>query len=199
MEKESAVRPGRRFAGGLLFVLFSLLCALVLCLAAVMLHSFEDGGGAALRARDFEVTEDGGAARIQAGESSDIAILRSACGFALPYFPGQVMYGEAVNADCGGRNAVVVTMTYQSGAVIQAVKPRSAASLILREGLQVQMYEDLRIPFTGLSGGIGAMMCRGDGRACLYFSTEDAAYSIYAPTDGDLLYKYVSENDLKVR
>ena len=198
-KKRSGKALGRLF-GGTVFFLFTLLSAAIVCLTAVLLHSFDvKTGPETLRASDFEVSDDASVSRIVPGESSDLGEIRAICGFPLPYFPGQLMYAGVTNADWDGGNAVRVTMEYASGAVIEAVRPAEAAPLIRRAGMEVQLYGNLRVPFTGMYDGIGAVMCRGNGASCLYFSTDTAAYSVYAPVSGDVLYKYVGENGLSVR
>ena len=199
-EERSAGKRGGGFIGKVLYALAALLFTALFCLAAVLVHPFDAEGGAGdYRASDFEVKEENDVPRIWPGESSDIGGIRAICGFPLPYFAGQMMYAEAGNVEYGGKNAVRVTMRYQSGMEIEAVRPPEAAPVIRRDGMEVMMYENLRVPFAGMQGGIGAIMCRGKADSCLYFSTDDAAYSIYAPVGPELLYRYVSETGLSVR
>ncbi len=189
------------FTRKVLFFLFTVLTAAVLFLTALFMHDF-DAGDAVSRhsAADFEVTEDvPEVSAIIPGESGDIGELRRICGFPLPYFAGQIMYGEAANAVYDGKKAVTVTMEYQSGVVIRAVRPAAAAPLIRFRGMETAAGNALRIPFAGMSGGIDALMCRGTEGACLIFHTSDAAYAVFAPVDGETLYKYLSENSLSVR
>ena len=201
MGKPSGRGWARRFIGRAGFVLFAAFIAALSVLAGIRLHSFDPSLTARAGASGFEVREEGaGAARIRPGESGDIGEIRRECGFPMPYFPGQVMFGEMTNVSYDGKNAVRVTMSYPGGVVIQAVRPREAAFLIKREGLGVQLYESLRVPFGRISSSyIPALMCGGRAGSCIFFSTEDAAYSIFAPADGETLYRYVYENDLDVR
>lgn len=170
-------------------------------LAGIRIHSFDSSAAGRAGASGFEVRdEDAGAARIRPGESGDISEIRRECGFPMPYFPGQIMYGEMTNVPYDGKNAVRVTMTYPGGVVIEAVRPAEAAFLIKREGLAVQLYESLRVPFGHMSSsGISALMCSGKEGSCIFFSTEDAAYSVFGPVDGETLYRYIHENNLDVR
>ncbi len=193
--------PGRRLLGHLAFVLFTLLAAALLILAALRLHPFDAAkNGRTGAASGFEVTEESDdTARIYPCESSDIGEIRKACGFPLPCFPGQGMYGEAYNVSWMGKNAVRVTMEYPGGVVIEAVRPAAAAALIKRDGMEVRLYESLRVPFAHSAAGPAALLCTGKGGSCMYYSTDSAAYSIYAPVDGDTLYTYIKENDLGVR
>ncbi len=190
----------RRVLGGLLFLVFTLLSAALVCAAAVLLHSFDaEKSKNALNAADFEVVEETAVSRITPGESSDINELRARCGFALPYFPGQLFFGEVSNAEYGGENAVRVTMRYQSGMVIEAVCPAAAAPLIRRSGQELELYDSLEVPFAGMSGGIAALMAQGGGGSSLYFATGAAAYTAYAPVARETLYSYLSENGFSAR
>ena len=200
-EKGSGRGPVRRFFGRAGFVLFAAFIAALAVAVGVRIHSFDPSAAARAGASGFEVRdESAGADRIRPGESGDIGEIRRECGFALPYFPGQVMFGEMINVPYDGKNAVRVTMSYNGGVVIEAVRPAEAAYLIRREGLAVQLYESLRVPFGRVSSSyISALMCTGKEGSCIYFSTEDAAYSVYGPVDGEMLYRYIYENDLDVR
>ena len=191
----------RRFFTRAGFVLFAAFIAALAVLAGIRLHSFDPSLTGRAGASGFEVRdESAGAARIRPGESGDVGEIRRECGFPMPYFPGQVMFGEMTNVPYDGKNAVRVTMSYPGGVVIQAVRPREAVFLIKREGLEVQLYESLRVPFGRISSSyISALMCGGKEGSCIFFSTEDAAYSIFGPVDGETLYRYIYENDLDVR
>lgn len=194
--------PAGRFFIRAGFVLFTVLAAALTVLAGIRLHSFDSSPAGRAGASGFEVRdENAGAARIQPGESGDIGEIRRKCGFPMPYFPGKVMFGEMANVPYDGKNAVRVTMTYSGGVVVEAVQPADAAFLIKREGLEVRLYESLRVPFGRISSSnISALMCCGEKGSCIYFSTGDAAYSIYyEKADGETLYRYIYENNLDVR
>lgn len=199
--KMSGSGAARRFFGRMGFAVVTVLIGALTVLAGVRLHSFDPSAAGRAGASGFEVRdESAGAARIRPGESGDIGEIRRECGFPLPYFPGQDMFGEMSNVPYDGKNAVRVTMTYRGGVVIEAVRPADAAFLIKREGLAVQLYESLRVPFGRISSSyISALMCSGEEGSCIFFSTEDAAYSIFGPVDGEMLYRYIYENDLDVR
>ncbi len=184
----------------------NLLCGLgllVLCaavgLGAVMLHSWtEPGAEKALNAEDFEV-EGGQRERVVAGESSDLTYLRTRAGYPLPYFDGQMFMGEIRNAAYDGKNVCLVTMTYRSGLVITAAAPREAAPLLLREGMEVLTGRTWEISLAG-NVKMPGLMCRGNSGACLYFETDGAAYSVFAPGMGaEELYGYLSETSLNVK
>ena len=191
----------RRFFGRAGFILFTAFIAALAVLAGVGLHSFDPSLPGRTGASGFEVRDEStGTPRIRPGESSDIGEIRKECGFPLPYFPGQVMFGEMTNVPYDGKNAVRVTMSYPGGVVIEAVRPLEAAFLIKREGLEVQLYESLRVPFGRIASSyVSALMCSGKAGSCICFSTDDAAYSIFGPVDGETLYRYIHENDLDVR
>ena len=175
-----------------------LFCGAV-CLGAAMFHSWTEPGAAReMRAEDFEV-EGAGRERVVAGESSDLTFLRNRAGCPLPYFEGQMFMGEIRNAEYDGKNACVVTMTYQSGLVITAAAPREAAPLLLRKDMEVLMRGDGEISLAG-NVKLRALMCQGKSGSCLYFETDSAAYSVYAPgTDAERLYAYLTETRLNVR
>ena len=191
--------PGGRIFKNLLFgVGVLLMCALIL-FGAVMLHSWKASGtNQSLKAEDFEV-EEGPRERVLPGESSDLTFLRNRAGCPLPYFEGQMFLGEIRNAEYGGQNACLVTMTYQSGLVINACAPREAAPLLEIKEMDVLMRGDARITLTG-NVGIPALMCEGRPGACLYFETDSAAYAVFAPgTRADALYRYLQATPLSVR
>ena len=162
--KMSGSGAARRFFGRMGFAVVTVLIGALTVLAGVRLHSFDPSAAGRAGASGFEVRdESAGAARIRPGESGDIGEIRRECGFPLPYFPGQDMFGEMSNVPYDGKNAVRVTMTYRGGVVIEAVRPADAAFLIKREGLAVQLYESLRVPFGRISSSyISALMCSGE-------------------------------------
>ncbi len=164
-----------------------------------MLHSWtENETEKEWNAEDFEV-EGGQRERVVAGESSDLAFLRSRAGFPLPYFEGQMFMGEIRNASYHGQLACVVTMTYQSGLVLTAAAPREAAPLLLREDMEVLMRGDCVISLAG-NVELQALACQGRSGACLCFETDSAAYSVWAPgTKAEDLYAYIKETRLNVK
>ena len=191
-------KPLRVFRALLCGAALLLFCGAV-CLGAVMFHSWTEPGAAReLRAEDFEV-EGVRRERIVAGESSDLTFLRNRAGCPLPYFEGQMFMGEIRNAEFDGENACIVTMTYQSGLVITAVAPREAAPLLLRKDMEVLMRGDGEIFLAG-NVKLRALMCQGESGSCLYFETDSAAYSVFAPgTDAGRLYAYLTDTRLNVR
>ncbi len=142
----------------------------VIYVVAVLLASPKD------KARDsFVVQEDTGAlAPMQAASGSDAAQMARLFGAPLPVLRGYPSACDGRNTTHDGQTARLVTLTYP-GVVISAVRPSSAAPLLLRPGLSLQLRSDL----TALN--LPAALASRGREHCLYFSDEHAAYAIYAP------------------
>ena len=95
-------------------------------------------------------------------------------GAPLPQFSGHTPAGEARNTRHDGQTVRQVTLTYP-GLVITAVRPASAAPLLLRNELSIQSRSDLTVM------NLPATLAGKGSSHCLYFSSEFAAYSLYAP------------------
>lgn len=111
---------------------------------------------------------------LQAAQFTDPTLLAQSFGVEIPCLSGVPMRGMARNAVYDGKTARVVTLDYD-GLTITAVRPASAAPLLLRDHLSLSTdarYTLLSIPAT--------LASRGDEH-CLYFVTSAAAYAVYAP------------------
>ena len=112
--------------------------------------------------------------RMQPARMNDVQALADLFGAPLPALRGQNAEGEGVNASHDGETARMVTLRY-GDLVITAVRPASAAPLLLRSGLSVSPRTDitaLNMPVT----------LTGRGRVfCAFMTGEDAAYSVYVP------------------
>ena len=112
--------------------------------------------------------------RMQPAAMNDAPALAGLFGAPLPCLPGYAMRGQGDNADYEGSTARVAALQY-SGVTVSAVRPASAAPLLLHEELSVQLR-------TGLSVlNLPAVLAEMGNARCVYFSSTDAAYSIYAP------------------
>lgn len=166
-----------------------------LYLLGAAMHDFHGGGEAA---EAFAVQAEQAVEPIIAGETGDIAQLREMAGFPLLYLANQRFFGEAANASYAGGTARLITLQYQMGIVITAVYPAKAAPLIKRSGLTLLPSAKT----LSLQGNRRTAVCAEDGgrAACLYFTTDDAAYAIYAKgLSGDQLTALCNEYGLSAR
>ena len=160
----------RRLLGGLGGFALTLILAAVIYLAAVLLQT----PGAQEEASFVVREEPETVTRMQSASMQDARALAQLFESPLPALPNAVPNGQAVNTRHDGQTVRKVTLDYGS-LVINAVRPASAAPLLLRGELDLSLRSDLTVlnlPAT--------LACR-DGAWCLYFSDETAAYSLYAP------------------
>ena len=74
------------------------------------------------------------------------------------------------------------------GLCVSAVRPAEAAQLIRRDELTLDT--DTRWSVNGIT----VTVARGDGGACAYYGSEDAAYALYLPTvDTDTLLSHLTQ------
>jgi len=91
------------------------------------------------RQDNWTVLEDAGEVPpLQAAESGDPRALARLFGAPLPVFSGANVSGAARNTAHDGKTVRQITLQY-NGAVITALRPASAAPLLLREGLSVSL------------------------------------------------------------
>lgn len=149
---------------------FGLLMAAALCYVALVMLTGQ-----------FEETKVSPAPQgidpLQPGQTADFAALQQAFGAPLPQLPGYAMQGKAVNETYQGKNVRMACLEYD-GFVLTAVRPAYAAPLLLHEELSLSLEGDVSV------AGLPAALAEGEGARCLYFSTEEAAYSLYAPNAG---------------
>lgn len=111
--------------------------------------------------------------RMQPASSTDVHALAQLFGAPLAALTGYAPAGQAFNTTHDGQLVRVVTLQYPN-AVITAVRPASAAPLLLRADMSVSLRGDL----TALN--LPAVEADKGNALCLYFSNESAAYSVYA-------------------
>lgn len=164
-----AKNASRRFLKNLGYFL-GLIIAAGLCFVSLLMISgqFEEG---------LSTPPAEGIAPLQPGQSTDFAALQQAFGGPLPCLPGYSFQGQATNEVYNGQNVRKVALQYE-GFRLTAVRPAFAAPLLLQEELSLCLDGDATI------AGLPAALAEGRGAHCLYFSTEDAAYSLYAPAAG---------------
>lgn len=112
---------------------------------------------------------------MQAATDSDAGALAALFGADIPYLPGETPRGNARNTAHDGETVRMVTLQYPSGLEITAVRPASAAPLLLRGELSLSLRTDLSVFH------LPASLTQKDGAFCLYFSDTDASYSVYLP------------------
>ncbi len=168
-EKQGNGRGGR-IVKGVFLALFAVLVMAVIYLAAVLIQSPSDGVTGSFVVDEGEEI----ISRMQPAQSGDAQSLASLFGAPLPMLPGFEPQGQAGNTTHDGRNVRVAALQYE-GLMITAVRPASAAPLLLREGLSVSMMNDLTVL------NHPAVLASRNGAHCVYFSNESAAYSVYTP------------------
>ncbi len=156
--------------GGLFAVFGAVLMMAMIYLAAVLIQAPADG-----MAGSF-VVDDGQdiVSRMQPVETGDAGDLASLFGAPLPMLPGLSPWGKAGNTSHDGLNVRAAVLQYE-GLTVTAVRPASAASLLLRGELSVSMKNDLTVL------NHPAVLAGKGGAHCVYFTSESAAYSIYTP------------------
>lgn len=157
-------------AGGALLVLLLIAAVYV---AAVLIQSPGENQISSFSVQEEKET----VSRMQSATMNDAEALVQLFGAPLPVLPGFSFTGEAINAAHDGQNARVVTLRYE-GVTLAAVRPASAAPLLQRSGLSVQMRRDLTVL------GLPAVLAEKGTAHCLYFSSDSAAYALYAPNAG---------------
>ena len=172
MEEATEKKPkskARRFFGHLLSLILSLALMGMIYVAVVVLQppGDEEMGSYVVQEEKEPLT------RMQSATMSDAFALSRLFGAALPMLPNYAMTGKGANLSHDGEIARMAQIQYP-GVLISAVRPASAAPLLLRENLAVSTRGDVTV--LNLPAVLSA---RGDAR-CVYFVTEDAAYSVYA-------------------
>ena len=160
----------RRLLSGLVSVLLGLSLVAVIYLAAVLLSS----PGAQEEESWVVQEEPQPITRMQAANMSDVQGLAQLFGAPLPALPGFAPAGEGRNTSHDGQLARQVTLQY-NGFTVTAVRPASAAPLLLHPELSVSLRGDLTVM------NLPAVLASRENAYCAYFSSDTAAYSIYAP------------------
>lgn len=120
--------------------------------------------------------------RMQAADMNDAQALAQLFGAPLPMLPGMAVNGQGSNTTHDGETVRVATLRYE-GLTITAVRPATAAPLLLHNDLSVSLRSDvtvLNLP--------GVLANKGE-RQCVYLTAENAAYSLYTAqgTEEDFL------------
>lgn len=155
----------RRFFAGTWY-LIGLIIAAVLCFLGVLMLTGHFEG--------LNQPETVGTAPLNPGQTQDVAALSESFGLPLPTLPGYSMHGQALNVSYNGRNVRQAILQYD-GFTITCVQPAFAAPLLLRSDLSLSLEEGITVD------GLPAALSEKDTAFCLYFNTDDAAYSIFAP------------------
>ncbi len=159
-----------------LTVVAVLLCIAIAYLAAAMLDDPDTAGDEQWLVGGEQVELPA----ISAQTSDDARLLARAFGASVPVFSGaRLVSGEVRQARWTGGRAYVLTQQMEISGLpftLSCVRPADAAPLLLRDELA------LRVAGGGLS--VLSMPCAvaggADGALCLYFASEDAAYSLYS-------------------
>lgn len=164
-----AKNKAKRFFSGLGSLALAAVAILAVFVMAVLLET-----PGKQEKESFVVQQEETVSPMQAGSGSDAGEMARLFGAPLPVLRGQTAVCEARNTQHDGQTVRMVTLRY-AGVEITAVRPASAAPLLLRSGLTLQLRSDL----TALN--LPATLASRGSEYCLYFSDEYAAYSIYAP------------------
>lgn len=158
------------FIGRVFLVLGALLLMAVVYVSAVLLQIPDADSGLDTAAAEPETVP-----RMQPAAMNDAQALSELFGAPLPYLPGYALAGQGDNVDYEGANARLVTLQYP-GATITAVRPAAAAPLLLHEGMSVSLHSDLSVL------NLPAMLAEKGNERCVYFSSTQAAYTVYTPS-----------------
>lgn len=173
-QPEKRKKPKNKWVQRALSLLLSLfMMALVYC-AAVLLQSPADTREGSFVVQD----EQEPVTRMQAAAMNDAHALAQLFGAPLPMFPDIAVNGQSGNTTHDGQTVRIVTMQYDD-LQITAVRPASAAPLLLRDGLSVSLRSDLTVL------NLPAVLSSRGGAHCVYLSNESASYSLYIPNAGE--------------
>ena len=150
--------------------LLTLLLIGAVYVAAVLLQSPGDNETASYVVQE----EKEPVTRMQSATVNSAQQLASLFGAPLPALPGYAVTGRGGNTSHDGETVRIASLQY-SGLTVTAVRPASAAPLLLKSDLSVSMRGDLTLL------NLPAMLANKGSAFCLYASSEDAAYAIYAP------------------
>lgn len=136
-----------------------------------------------LGASETHVTSDESASLQSIGgvQSTNLDTLISAFGCDVPHDRAGGI-GVVEDVTLGSLNARILRWQREGGLVISAVRPAGAAQLIREDGLELDTQHMWTV------GGAGLITATGERGSCAYYTTDDAAYSLYlAGADTDAL------------
>ena len=153
----------------LLIIALAILLMALVYVAAVLLQLPGD-----MEENSFVVQEESEpVTRMQAADMNDAAALSALFGAPLPCLPGLTPSGQGGNTTHDGETVRVATLRYE-GLTVTAVRPASAAPLLLHGDLSVSMRSDLTVL------NLPAVLASHGDQYCAYVTSEHAAYSFYA-------------------
>ena len=161
------------FIGRVFLTLGAVLLMAIVYVSAVLLQIPDADSGLDTAAAEPETIP-----RMQPAAMNSAQALSELFGAPLPYLPGYAMAGQGDNVDYEGANTRLVTLQYP-GVTITALRPAAAAPLLLHGELSVNLRGDLSV------FNLPAMLAEKGNARCVYFSSTDAAYSVYAPQAGE--------------
>lgn len=155
----------RRLLSGTVYAV-GLTAAAVICFLLVLLLTGQFEG---LSQPDAVGTDP-----LNPGQTTDAHALADIFGQEIPVLPGYPMHGQALNTSYNGRNVRMAILQYD-GFTVTCVQPAFAAPLLVKNQLSLSLKEGFAVD------GLPAVMAEKDGAYCLYFNTDHAAYSLFAP------------------
>lgn len=145
-------------------------CSVVGC--AVYLGCVLLGNGEEMRS----ARENQAVTRLQAGDFTDLALLKQSFGAPVPYWEQVHMAGETRNLEQYGETVRRMEMRFENGCLVRAVTPRTAAALVWEKQADIPFEQ-------GALDVLGApvlKVSREDGHA-FGFSLDDTYYAVFVP------------------
>lgn len=155
----------RRFLSGTAYGA-GLVIAAVICFLGILLLTGHFEG--------LSQPEAVGADPLNPGQTTDVRALAETFGQEVPALNGYPMHGQALNTTYNGRNVRMAILQYD-GFTVTCVQPAFAAPLLMKNQLSLSLEEGFSVD------GLPAVMAEKNGAYCLYFNTDHAAYSLFAP------------------
>ena len=164
-----------RGKAGAFFRGFGMLLGSVLFGALVYLCCVLLGNGEEMRAAGTE-TKPQAITRLQAGDFTDLSLLKHSFGAPVPYWAQTPFEGESRNREHAGENVRCMEMRFENGCRVQAVMPETAASLI---------WEKKGSSLTGGSvrdvQGAPVMTAALEDGTAFGFALEGTYYAVFVP------------------
>ena len=135
-----------------------------------------------------QVTSDGSSSLQSIGgvQSTSLDTLITTFGCDVPHDRAGGI-GIVEDVTLGSLNARILRWQREGGLVISAVRPAAAAQLLREDGLELDTQHMWTV------GGAGLITATGERGSCAYYTTDDAAYSLFLPgADTDALLSAVA-------